>query len=253
MKRKYALAAAVVGALVLPLFGCQKSMGENLSAEEVLQQALEYLASRYSAEFTIISAKHEPDSVGPIPSFRSSFHWVLAVASDCFPDDPFELRYGLYGKGDEKTWHWTDNYYALLFRDESAAICTEVAKEFFGADCIVKAPVFQDGWPDGIGENSTLQEWVQAGGRINDVTIWFRVFLPEDDAFIAFSNVLAEKLPIVGFIKCRGLTSEGYQAISEQQNVLNTIWNEHQEWIIGRIDYSLKNREIVLSQIYSTD
>ena len=74
MKREYALAAALVGALVLPLFGCQKNTGEKLSAEEVQRQAFEYLASQYSGEFTIISAKHEPDVVGPIPSFRSSFH-----------------------------------------------------------------------------------------------------------------------------------------------------------------------------------
>lgn len=253
MKRKYALAAALVGALVLPLFGCQKSTGENLSEEEVQQQALEYLASRYSAEFTLINAKHAPDSVGPIPSFRSSFHWVLTVVSDRFPDDTFELRYGRYGSGDGKTWHWTDNYYKLLFRDEPAAICTAFTKEFFGADCIVKAPVSQDGWPDGIGENSTWQEWVQAGGRILDITIWFCDFLPKDDAFIAFADALAEKLPIVGCIKCRGLTSEGYNEVSEQRDVPGTIWNEHREWIIGRIDYSHNSHEIVLSQRYSTD
>ena len=109
MKRKYALAAALVGALVLPLFGCQKNAGEKLSEEEVQRQAYEYLASRYSAEFTITNAKHEPDVVGPIPSFRSSFHWVLTVVSDRFPDDTFELRYGRFGKGDGKTWNWTDN------------------------------------------------------------------------------------------------------------------------------------------------
>jgi len=102
MKRKYALAAALVVALVLPLFGCQKNAGEKLSEEEVQRQAYEYLVSRYSAEFTITNAKHEPDVVGPIPSFRSSFHWVLTVVSDRFPDDTFELRYGRFGKGNGK-------------------------------------------------------------------------------------------------------------------------------------------------------
>ena len=38
MKREYALAAALVGALVLPLFGCQKNTGEKLSEEEVQRQ-----------------------------------------------------------------------------------------------------------------------------------------------------------------------------------------------------------------------
>jgi len=130
----------------------------------VQQRAYEYLASKYSAEFTILNAQHESNVVGPIPSFRSSFHWVLTVVSDHFPDDTFELRYGRYGKG--KTWNWTDNYYALLFWEEPAAICAEFSKEFFGVDCIAEAPIFQESWLDGTGENSTLQEWFQAGGRI---------------------------------------------------------------------------------------
>ena len=252
MKRKYAL-ATLIGALVLPLFGCQKNAGEKLSEEEVQQQAYEYLASQYSAEFTIINAMHEPDVVGPITSLHSSFHWVLTAISDRFPDDTFELRYGRYGKDNGKTWHWTDNYYALLFRNEPTAICTESAKEFFGVDCVATAPVFQEGWLDGTGENSTFQEWIQAGGRIADVTIWFCDFLPDEDSSIEFSDALAEKFPIVASIKCRGLTAEGYQAISEQQDLLNTIWNDHRDWITGRIDYSHKSRKIILSQRYSTD
>ena len=244
MKRKYALAAALVGALVLPLCSC---------AGGIEGKAQQYLSSRYSGEFTIISAEREPDIVGPIPPFHSSYHWVLTVVSDRFPDDTFELRYGRYRSGDRKTWHWTDNYYALLFRDEPAAICTEFAEEFFGVDCIAKAPIFQEGWLDGVGENSTFQEWTQAGGRITDVTIWLCDFLPEDDEFIAFADALTEKLPIVGFIKCRGLTLEGYQAVAEQQDILNTIWKDHREWITGRIDFNPKSHEIVLSQRYSTD
>lgn len=251
MKRKIALAAAVVGALVLPLCACQKSAEENLSAEEVQQKAYEYLASQYSAEFTIIDAHHEPGVVGPIPSFRSSFHWVLTVVSDRFPDDTFELRYGRYGKG--KTWDWTDNYYALLFRDEPAAICEELAKEFFGVDCIAETPIFQEGWLDGTGENSSFQEWFQAGGRIAGIRIWFCDFLPDEDEFIAFCDTLAEKLPVDVSIRCWGLTAEGYQAVSEQRDILNTVCDKHRDWISGRIDYSISKREITLSQRYSTD
>lgn len=249
MKRKIAFTIVVVVVLVLLLHSCQKSAAENLSAEEVQQKAYEYLASQYSAEFTIINAQREPDVVGPIPSFRSSFHWELTAVSDRFPDDTFELRYGRYGKG--KTWNWKDNYCALLFRDESTAICTEYAKEFFGVDCMAETSVH--GWIDGIEENSTFQEWVQAGGRVTKVTIWFRDFLPDEVEFITFSDALMEKLPIISYIKCRGLVEEGYQAISEQQDVIKTIWAEHQEWIIGQIDYNPKSREIVLSQRYSTD
>lgn len=42
MKRKYALAAVLVGALVLPLFGCQKNAGENLNfGMGVLEKTME--------------------------------------------------------------------------------------------------------------------------------------------------------------------------------------------------------------------
>jgi len=251
MKRKIALAAAVVGALVLPLCACHKNTGDNLSAEEVQQRAYEYLASQYSAEFTITSTECKTNNIGPLPALHKSYHWELTVVSDRFPDDTFELRYGRYGKG--KTWRWTDNYYALLFRDEPAAICTEFAKEFFGVDCIAEAPVFQEGWLDGTGENSTLQEWFQAGGRIVEIRIWFCSFLPDEDAFIIFSDALAEKLPVDVSIRCWGLTAEGYQAVSEQRDILNTICDKHREWISGRMDYSISKREIRLSQRYSTD
>ena len=53
MKRKYALAAALAGALVLPLCSCGDS------AETIEKKAYEYLASRYSAEFTITIAERE--------------------------------------------------------------------------------------------------------------------------------------------------------------------------------------------------
>ncbi len=52
-KRKYALAAALVGALVLPLYVCGNSAGA------IERKAYEYLASRYSGEFSIISAERE--------------------------------------------------------------------------------------------------------------------------------------------------------------------------------------------------
>ena len=208
--------------------------------------AYEYLVGRYSGEFTIINAEREPDITGPIPVLYSSSHRVLTVRSDRFPDDTFTLRYG-------KNGHWTDNYYALLFRDEPTTICTELAEEVFGVDCIAEVPVFQDGWPDGIGENSTLQEWMQAGGRIGSVTVWLCGLLPDEDECIAFSDTLAEKLPLWNFVNFRGLTPEGYQAVSEDRQVLSTIWNEHREWIIGRIDYDFGDREIVLSTRYSTD
>ena len=83
--------------------------------------------------------------------------------------------------------------------------------------------------------------------------MWLCGVLPDEDECIAFADTLADKLPLWNFVNFRGLTPEGYQAVSEDRQVLSTIWNEHREWIIGRIDYNFKNREVVLSAQYSTD
>lgn len=81
------LASVVVGALLLLLCGCQESSVENWSAEEVQQLASEYLASRYGANFTILTCYTKANSPGPIPV--GGVHWELRVQSDQFPDEIF--------------------------------------------------------------------------------------------------------------------------------------------------------------------
>ena len=71
-------AVVLIRVLMLSLFGRQKNTGENLSVEEVQQQAYEYLASQYSSKFTITSAKHEPNVVGPIPLIQ----FLLPLGAD---------------------------------------------------------------------------------------------------------------------------------------------------------------------------
>lgn len=65
MKRKIALAAAVVGALVLPLCSCIGGIEGN---------AQQYLSSRYSGEFTITDAERITNETGPIPVLIPSYH-----------------------------------------------------------------------------------------------------------------------------------------------------------------------------------
>ena len=65
MKRKYALAAALVGALVLPLCSC---------AGGIEGKARQYLSSRYSGEFTITDAERITNETGPIPVLIPSYH-----------------------------------------------------------------------------------------------------------------------------------------------------------------------------------
>lgn len=59
-KRKIALAAALVGALVLPLCSCSTGGIEG--------KALKYLASRYSGEFTITDSERIANQTGEDPS-----------------------------------------------------------------------------------------------------------------------------------------------------------------------------------------
>ena len=110
MKRKYALAAALVGALVLPLCSC---------AGGIEGKARQYLSSRYSGEFTIISAEREADGPGPLPDLNPSYHWVLTVMSDQFPDETFVMR-RLRTNG--KKWCWLDDYFTLLLRKKQQII-----------------------------------------------------------------------------------------------------------------------------------
>ena len=121
MKRKYALAAALVGALVLPLCSC------GGSAEAIKREAYEYLASRYSAEFTIISAEREADGPGPLPDLNPSYHWVLTVMSDQFPDETFVMR-RLRTNG--KKWCWLDDYFTLLLREEATNYFAEIIEPY---------------------------------------------------------------------------------------------------------------------------
>lgn len=161
-KRAYAL-AILAGVLLLPLCGCRKSTGENLSEEKVRGQAGEYLAGRYSAEFTILRCDTNSDSPGPIPVRR--FHWELMVRSSAFPDDHFFVYYGKV-KDDEGTWYWTDNYYSLIFRDEANSDIKSSAERFFGAGCLVESLWGINAWPDHIGESSTFKDWLKAGGNV---------------------------------------------------------------------------------------
>ena len=66
MKRKIALAAAVVGALVLPLCSCGMGGIEG--------KAFKYVASRYSGEFTIMNVWRLPSGGSPIPSILPSYN-----------------------------------------------------------------------------------------------------------------------------------------------------------------------------------
>jgi hypothetical protein len=80
MKRKYALAAALVGVLVLPLCSC---------AGGIEGKARQYLSGRYSGEFIITDTERITNETGPIPVLIPSYHWKLTAKSEHFPGETF--------------------------------------------------------------------------------------------------------------------------------------------------------------------
>lgn len=140
-----------------------------------------------------------------------------------------------------------------MFRDEVEGIGKELVEEMFAAECIIESVWGISPWPDGINDSSTIQEWMDAGGKINRLTIWFCDFLPDDDACAAFSNALANELPNIYSVLFMGLEPDGYQAAVEQQEDIVSIWDAHPDWRIGQIRYDCEERKIIQSTRYSTD
>ena len=237
-KGKYILSAALAGALAL-LCSC--------SAGGVQGKAYQYLASQYNGEFTIIDVERVANETGPLPVFVPSYHWKLTIASEQFPEETFFVY---YRKNNDKQWYWSDNYYSVLFRAEAEKACKELAAEMFSAECIIESVWGISPWPDGTNENSTIQEWMDAGGRITRLTIWFCDFLPDDNACIAFSNALSATLPNIYAMLFMGLTSEGYQAAVEQQENIVSVWDTHPDWRIGQIRYDFEDNKITQSTRY---
>lgn len=225
-KRKIALAAALVGALVLPLCSCGMGGIEG--------KALKYLASQYSGEFTITDSERIANQTGPLPVFTPTYHWKLTAESSRFPGETFSIY---YRQNEDRSWYWSDNYYSVLFRDEAETTCKELVEAFWGANCILESVFGISPWPDGADENSTIKEWMEAGGKISRLEIWLCDFLPDDESCATFSETLIAKLPNISCVGFHGLTAEGYQAAIEGKQDYVSLWNEHPDWRIGQAFY----------------
>lgn len=233
-KRTYAL-AALAGVLLLSLCGCRKNTGENLSEEKVRGQACEYLAGRYSAEFTILRCDTKSDSPGPIPV--RGFHWELMVKSSAFPEDHFFVYYGKV-KDDEGAWYWTDNYYSLIFRDEADSDIKSAAERFFGVNCLVESLWGVNAWPDRVGESSTFKDWLNAGGKCPTFMIYLEGRTPEEALCQEFSDSLLAEFPTIKYISFYGVTTDVFDEVSANSEALADLWNSHPEWRLGRISCS---------------
>ena len=230
MKRKYALAAALVGALVLPLCSC------GGSAEAIKREAYEYLASQYSAEFTIISAEREADGPGPLPDLNPSYHWVLTVMSDQFPDETFVMR-RLRTNG--KNWCWLDDYFTLLLCEEATNYFSEMIQPHLDTPYVVKILWGTTTWPDGTGEGTSLHEWFQADGEISQIQVFLDDVIPTDDLCKAPAINILQTEPNIHYITFFRLSSNGFADVIQGSEPIDVYQEESsKDWSqTWRIDY----------------
>ena len=209
-----------------------------MSEEEVQRQACEYLASRYSAEFTILRCDTKANSPGPIPG--GGFHWELVVKSDQFPEDDFSVYYGRE-KAENGEWYWTDNYYSLLLRDEANSKIKAAAEQFFNVDCLIESLWGINMWPENIGENNTFQDWLNAGGKCPTFVLYLEEIAPEETLCQEFVDSLLTEFPTIKYISFYGMTAGAFDEVAANGGILTDLWNDHPEWRIGQVSCKCNN------------
>ena len=220
----------LTGLLLLSvLSGCGP---KELTEEQVKEETLDYLSGRYSAEFTVTAAEEKISGPSPIPSFKSKpTYWILTAASSQFPNETFTVTRSVSGK-------WIDNYYSLLLNDEAVVFFDEFVSEGLDTDYLIKICWTIDGWPEGVTEGATFQEWAEAGGRIPLLEIFLCDTEPEEAVCEPLAEKMRQNYPEMGSIIFWGITNEGFTYMREQPISTCTIPNEYYEkWVLKCIDY----------------
>lgn len=182
----------LTGLLLLSvLSGCDP---KQLTEEQVKEETLDYLSGRYSAEFTVTAAEEKISGPSPIPSFKSKpTYWILTAASSQFPNETFTVTRSVSGK-------WIDNYYSLLLNDEAVVFFDEFVSEGLDTDYLIKIGWTIDGWPEGVTEGATFQEWAEAGGRIPLLEIFLCDTEPEEAVCEPLAEKMRQNYPEMGSI-----------------------------------------------------
>ena len=224
------LLLVLTGLLLLSvLSGCGP---EYLTEEQVKEETLDYLSSQYSAEFTVTAAEEKVSGPSPIPSFKSKpTYWILTAASSQFPDETFTVTRSVNGD-------WIDNYYSLLLNDEAIDFFDKFVSESLDGDYLIKIGWNIDGWPEGVSEGSTFQEWAEASGWIPSLKIYLCDTEPEEATCEPLAEKMRQNYPEMGSIIFWGITNEGFTYMREQPISTCTIPNEYyKKWVLKRIDY----------------
>lgn len=226
---KYA-AGSLLFAYLLLLAGCREDQAMKQKAVE--RDVLTYLESRYSDTFTILLTEEKIAGPSPVPSFRSKpTYWTFTVASSRFPDDTFRVTRTVNG-------NWKDNYYSLLLYDQAARMYDRIVSETLMTDHMIRIVWDTQNWPEGTGEETSLEEWIKAGGRIPSVHIYLRSTKPEASFCKAAVQDIQKAAPSTDSVVFFGVTDEGFSAVSRQPVSTVDVWEDHyDEWVLGRLAY----------------
>lgn len=199
------LLLVLTGLLLLSvLSGCGS---KQLTEEQVKEETLDHLSSRYSAQFTITQAEEQVVGAGPIPNFWSkSAYWSLTAVSSQFPDETFTVVRTTSG-----TWH--DNYYSLLLNDEAIAMVDGIIQDKMPVDYYIYVEWGLDDWPGETGEETTFQEWIKAGGMIQKIIVYLREYEPDDHISEILAEEIHQEIPTVQFVVFMGISEEGFTSI----------------------------------------
>ena len=227
-KLKVSLAFVILVGIVV-LFSALSIAGRGekfMDESSVLQEAQEYLSSRYSANFSIVGIERVSNVIGPLPAFTSSFHWELVVESDQFPGETFDMRY-LLTKGED--WRWLDNYFTLLLREEATDYFSELLKEHLDVPFILKICWGTTTWPSTTQEGISICEWLQAGGKITTLQVFLDDTIPTDELCCAAAKRILQTEPNVNDITFFGLSSNGFSDVLSGSNAINIYQKEYHE------------------------
>lgn len=201
--------------------------GKNIMDKtSILQQAQEYLSSRYSANFSIIDIECVSNVIGPLPAIVSSYHWELVVESDQFPNETFDMRYLLTK---EKNWRWLDNYFTLLLREEATNYFSEILQEYLNVSFIIKICWGTTTWPSGTQEGTSICDWLQAGGKIASIQVFLDNTIPTDDLCYMGAKRILQIETNVHDITFFGLSGEGFTDVINGSNPIDIYQKEYHE------------------------
>ena len=206
-----------------------------IEAMGIEKMALQYLSEHYSAEFSITNWWREPreKSPIPIPSIIPSYNFELEVISNQFPEDKFHLHYRK--DLDTKKWEWSDDYYTLLLNAEAQEYFSEYLRPCLDTEYVIDIIWGISPWPDGTGEETSFEDWLNAGGRITGLYIYLNGSTPLDDECKPIAVNLLQDNPAIGNIKFYGLTSGAFcQAVNKD---VAEIWDDNEQSQLGRLSY----------------